>query len=148
MPDHATHSSISSLLGALVLIAMGTGCSAVDPAAPNVALNVQQVSVPNPLAPPAATVTVGRGSLDIAGYLTTPYPCYQLTADAEQSGATLTVTLTAASNGSACAAVITPFGFTAHVAQVPGSTSHVRVQQTGAVSGFPTVLLDQDVAMP
>lgn len=134
---------------ATVLAAAATlAChSTTDPANPTVKLSVSPASVAGPLLPPA-TVAVTGATVTVTGYLTTPYPCYDISATQQISGGTLIVRLTASRNAPVCAAVLATFRLVATVTQVSSDVNHVRVEQTGAVAGSPSVLVDETIAVP
>lgn len=138
---------LTVLLGAAATVACNS-TAMTDPANPAVKLSVSPATVTSQESPPAATVAVAQSTVTVTGYLTTPYPCYDISATQQTSRGVLVLHLTASSNAPSCAAVLATFRFVATATQVPSSISRVRVEQVGAVAGFPAVLVDQTVALP
>ncbi len=122
------------------------------PSRPAPKLTFAAAYAPNPFSPPPATVqTPTRTSVSVSGTIATPTPCYRITATDQINDTTLIIQLDAfstTSSGESCASVIGSFDFTVLSQDVPVTISHLRVEQTGAASGFPKVILDTDITRP
>jgi hypothetical protein len=135
-----------ALLASVISIA---ACSStLEPPDASLHLSVSAAVAENSPVPPATVVAVAAGSVQATGYITTATPCYGISASHRIAADTLVVALKATSSASACAQVLATFKFVAVATGVPSTVTHVRVEQTGAVSGFAAVLADQPVSLP
>ena len=74
------------------------------------------------------TAAGGTGGIDFTGSLTTPTPCYDVSADVNQRSSTVTVTVSAASTGGICIQVITFNNYNGRVSNLAPGTYDFRVQ--------------------
>lgn len=87
------------------------------------------------------TATGGTGSINFTGSLTTPTPCYELSATQGQRRNNITVTVTAAGTGGFCTQVITNNNYQGTVSGLTAGTYNFTVvevvngSQTTAYSG-------------
>lgn len=73
------------------------------------------------------TATGGIGSIDFTGSLTTPTPCYELSATQGQKRSNITVTVTAAGTGGFCTQVITNNNYEGTVSGLAAGTYNFTV---------------------
>lgn len=122
--------------------------STTAPASPAVKLDISPATGTDPQSLQATAVIVTPATVTVNGYLTTPYTCYDVAATEQISAGTLVVRITASKQAPSCAAALATFRYVATATSVPSSVNHLRVEQTGAVAGTPSVLVDQTITVP
>jgi len=146
---------IRTLAASLVLGAVVSACD--DVTGTSAAMDVQ-LSITREVRGAEATsilpftpqVTVKPGEIDIFGNIRTPTPCWTLASAANESGQTITFTLTARpTNAELCTQVITVRDYSAAIQNVKSGTYTVRVlQQIETVDREPVELLKTTVTVP
>lgn len=146
-PEHSSRRR-ALVLTALFLAGCQSATAPTGPGGPTVKLEISPATGAGSQSSQGPTVAVTQATVTVTGYLTTPYTCYDVAAAEQISAGTLVVRITASKHSSTCAAALATFQYIATVTQVPSSVNHLRVEQTGAVVGTPSVLIDEAIAVP
>lgn len=143
--------TVLPIVGMLLLNAVMACSTTTDPSGVVTSVTFKPVSSLDPLVAPPVTVQATGSTVTITGLIGTPTPCYKLAASQEISGSTLVVHLAATpspQSSGGCIAAVASLQYVVKVRDLPPAITHLVVDQKGAVSGFPAVLADQDIALP
>jgi ABC-type phosphate transport system substrate-binding protein len=91
------------------------------------------------------TATGGTGTIDFTGSVTTPTPCYELTAEHTVRGPNVTLTVTATQVPGFCAQVITYNNYEGQISGLDSGTYRFRVIHD--VNGSRTTAYDDEVTV-
>jgi hypothetical protein len=135
----------SSLLAPLLALALGCSGS-TEPNRPAPTLSVTNAYMVYPETPPAPPlITASTSSVSVSGTFVTATPCYSLSASDRIDGRTLIIRLVATTPSLPCMSGLGYFQYTVTSLNVPASVTHLRLEQTGAISSWPAVLVDEDI---
>lgn len=147
VPRLSLFRSRPGLLGAVCLGLFACSGSVVGPGStPIVSYALQGGSTSMTPSPPVLQLT--GSTVSISSSLTTPTPCYSLTASQTLSGTTLSIHVVATANHVDCAQALAAFSFTVKALDVPTTVTQLHVDQTGGVAGFPKIIADQPISLP
>jgi hypothetical protein len=138
----------SSLLAPLLALALGCSGS-TEPNRPAPTLSVTKANMVFPETPPAPpappVIMTSSSSVTVSGTFVTATPCYSLSASDRIDGRTLIIRLVATTPSLPCMSGLGFFQYTVTSLNVPASVTHLRLEQTGAISSWPAVLADEDI---
>lgn len=144
----AWRSLVAVVSAAATLLACQSTTAPTNPGSPTVKLDISPATGTDSALSKTPAVTVAPGMVTVTGYLTTPYTCYDVAAAEQILDGTLVVRIAATKHAPSCAAALATFRYAATATPVPSTVNHLRVEQTGAVTGTPSVLVDQAIAVP
>lgn len=100
---------------------------------------------PGPVSPPDLMAAGGVGNIIARGAIGTPYPCFEITGQAERDGWQITLRITATRKEVICTAVVAAFGYDAKIPGLETGTYLFRIEHTFAKSTKINTVFEQVV---